>query len=119
MKDGGMGSLKFIGAAGRKFGGRLAEAELQDAGGVALSFNPICSWIAVKNGGPETSKPLAKESEPALQSTRIQDGHPAFSYLWRDEYRQWPRLIERAIDLSADGVISDYPERVPKHRTTW
>jgi glycerophosphoryl diester phosphodiesterase len=27
-----------------------------------------------------------------------------------------PRLIQRAIDLGVDGVISDYPERVPKIR---
>ncbi len=27
-----------------------------------------------------------------------------------------PGLIARAIDLGADGVISDYPERVPKIR---
>lgn len=38
MKDGGMGSLKFVGAAGRKFGEQLAEAEFQDADGVALSI---------------------------------------------------------------------------------
>jgi glycerophosphoryl diester phosphodiesterase len=29
-----------------------------------------------------------------------------------------PRLIQRAIDLGADGVISDYPERVPTIRPT-
>jgi glycerophosphoryl diester phosphodiesterase len=28
-----------------------------------------------------------------------------------------PSLIARAIDLGADGVISDYPERVPKDRS--
>jgi glycerophosphoryl diester phosphodiesterase len=28
-----------------------------------------------------------------------------------------PRLIERAIGLGADGIISDYPERVPKMRS--
>ena len=27
-----------------------------------------------------------------------------------------PRLIDRAIELGADGVISDYPERIPKIR---
>jgi glycerophosphoryl diester phosphodiesterase len=27
-----------------------------------------------------------------------------------------PRLIRRAIDFGADGIISDYPERVPKIR---
>jgi glycerophosphoryl diester phosphodiesterase len=29
-----------------------------------------------------------------------------------------PRLIDRAIDLGVDGIISDYPERVPKIRPT-
>jgi glycerophosphoryl diester phosphodiesterase len=29
-----------------------------------------------------------------------------------------PRLIQRAIELGADGIISDYPELVPTRRTT-
>jgi hypothetical protein len=38
MTDGGMGSLRFTGAAGRKFGQQLAEAELQDVDGVVLNI---------------------------------------------------------------------------------
>ena len=29
-----------------------------------------------------------------------------------------PRLIHSAIELGADGIISDYPERIPKIRPT-
>jgi len=38
MKDGGMGSLKFVGADGRKYGAQVAEAEFQDADGVTLNI---------------------------------------------------------------------------------
>jgi hypothetical protein len=38
MKDGGMGSLKFSGAAGRRFGQQIAQAEFQDVDGVALNI---------------------------------------------------------------------------------
>ena len=38
MKDDGMGSLRFVGSSGRKFGERVAEAEFQDEDGVTLSI---------------------------------------------------------------------------------
>jgi hypothetical protein len=39
MKDGGMGSLKFVGCEGRKFGEQLAEGEFQDTDGVTLNIS--------------------------------------------------------------------------------
>ncbi len=48
MKDGGMGSLKFIGSAERKFGQQLAESEFQDVDGVALSISiNVDQWGAL------------------------------------------------------------------------
>jgi glycerophosphoryl diester phosphodiesterase len=41
--------------------------------------------------------------------------HDAGLEVWLYTVNQ-PRRIARAIDLGADGVISDYPERVPKDR---
>lgn len=38
MNDGRMGSLRFFGPAGRKFGEQVAEAEFQDEDGVVLSI---------------------------------------------------------------------------------
>lgn len=38
MSDGGMGSLRFVGPAERKFGEQLAKAEFQDEDGVTLSI---------------------------------------------------------------------------------
>ncbi|MDH2348702.1 hypothetical protein [Bradyrhizobium sp. SSUT77] len=37
MKDGGMGSLLFVGAADRRFGRCIGEAEFDDADGVLVS----------------------------------------------------------------------------------
>jgi len=37
MSDGGMGSLRFVGAEERKFGSVLASAEFEDADGVSVS----------------------------------------------------------------------------------
>lgn len=37
MNDGGMGSLRFVGEEGRKFGSIAAEANFRDEDGVAVS----------------------------------------------------------------------------------
>lgn len=36
MNDGGMGSLRFVGAAGCRFGGKVAEAEFKDEDGTLV-----------------------------------------------------------------------------------
>jgi len=68
------------------------------------------SGAAFARDAKATMVGLAHESATAEFIAVLHDaGLEVFLYTVNE-----PRLIQRAIHLGADGVISDYPERVPK-----
>jgi glycerophosphoryl diester phosphodiesterase len=71
------------------------------------------SGAAFARDADATAAGLALEFATAEFVATLHDaGLEVFVYTVND-----PRLIQRAIDLGVDGIISDYPERVPTMRT--
>ena len=79
--------------------------------------------MALLEGVPVSGAAFAEEAEAALVGLAIDFATADFVVeLHKAGYEVWvytvndPRLIRRAIELGVEGIISDFPERVPK---TW
>jgi glycerophosphoryl diester phosphodiesterase len=110
-------------AVGRSaFSGRVIYASFLHAEILAIrKLDPLAITMALMECIPLSGAVFARDANATLVGlsfdsatagfiARLHDaGFEVLLYTVND-----PRLIERAIELGADGVISDYPERVPK-----
>jgi glycerophosphoryl diester phosphodiesterase len=86
-------------------------------------IDPSAKTMALMECVPRSGAAFAREANATLVGLAhdsataefIATLHHAGLGVWLYTVNE-PRLIERAIDLGADGVISDYPERVPTIR---
>jgi glycerophosphoryl diester phosphodiesterase len=86
-------------------------------------IDPAAKTLALMEGVPVSGAAFARDANATLVGLAheiataefIATLHDAGIGVWLYTVNE-PRLIQRAIDLGADGVISDYPERVPTIR---
>jgi glycerophosphoryl diester phosphodiesterase len=83
--------------------------------------DPQARTMALLEGVPVSGAAFAEEAEATLVGLAIDFATAGFvSELHEAGFGVWvytvndPRLIRRAIELGVEGIISDFPERVPK-----
>jgi len=87
------------------------------------SIDPLAKTMALIESVPLSGAAVGRDANAAMVGLAYNSAtaefiatlHDAGLEVWLYTVNE-PRLIQRAIDLGADGVISDYPERVPKIR---
>jgi glycerophosphoryl diester phosphodiesterase len=111
-----------VGTSG--FSGRVIYASFLHAEILAIrKLDPLATTMALMECVPLSGAAFARDANATLVGLSLDSATDEFIARLHDASLEVllytvndPRLIERAIDLGADGVISDYPERVPKHR---
>lgn len=86
-------------------------------------IDPLARTMALMERVPVSAAALARDANPTSVGLSVECATPEFIAALQDGGLQVfvytvndPRLIHCAIELGADGVISDYPERIPKFR---
>jgi glycerophosphoryl diester phosphodiesterase len=88
-------------------------------------IDPLARTMALMECVPLSGAAFAREANATLVGLALDFAtaefiatlHDAGLDVWLYTVND-PRQIQRAIDLGADGIISDYPDRVPKIRPT-
>jgi glycerophosphoryl diester phosphodiesterase len=119
----GIGTDLYRAVQASGFSGPVIYASFLHAEIVAIrAIDPLARTLALMDGVP----PLGAAFADGIASMVGMDNdfttaefittlHDAGLEVWLYTVNE-PALIQRAIDLGADGIISDYPERVPKNR---
>jgi glycerophosphoryl diester phosphodiesterase len=86
-------------------------------------IDPLARTMALMECVPVSGAALARDANATLVGLSHDSATPELIAALHDASLEvllytvnGPRLIHRAIELGADGVISDYPERIPKIR---
>ncbi len=106
------------------FSGRVIYASFLHAEILAIrEADPVADTMALMECVPVSGAAFALDAKATLVGLAFEFATPEFIATLHDAGVQVclytvnePWLIRRAIDLGVDGVISDYPERVPKGR---
>ena len=125
-KTPGIGPAIHRAVGASAFSGPVIYASFLHAEILAIrKLDPLATTMALMECVPLSGKAFARDASATLVGLSLDSATAEFIARLHDADLEVllytvndPRLIERAIDLGADGVISDYPERVPKHRTT-
>jgi glycerophosphoryl diester phosphodiesterase len=104
------------------FSGRVIYASFLHAEILAIrKLDPLATTMALMECVPLSGAAFARDADATLAGLSLDSATAEFIARLHDAGLEVllytvndPRLIERAIELGADGVISDYPERVPK-----
>lgn len=85
--------------------------------------DPLARTMVLLEGVPVSGAAFAEEAKVTLVGLAIDFATAGFVAALHDAGLEvWvytvndPRLIERAVELGVEGIISDFPERVPKKR---
>jgi len=125
-KTPGIGPAIHRAVGASAFSGPVIYASFLHAEILAIrKLDPLATTMALMECVPLSGKAFARDASATLVGLSLDSATAEFIARLHDADLEVllytvndPRLIERAIDLGADGVISDYPERVPKYRTT-
>jgi len=107
-----------------RFAGPVAYASFLHAELLAIRrVDPQARTMALLEGVPVSGAAFAEEAGATLVGLAIDFATADFvASLQKAGFQVWvytvndPRLIRRAMDLGVEGIISDFPERVPKIR---
>jgi glycerophosphoryl diester phosphodiesterase len=107
-----------------RFAGSVVYASFLHAEMLAIRrVDPLARTMALLEGVPVSGAAFAEEAKATLVGLAIDFATAEFvAELHEVGQEVWvytvndPRLIERAINLGVEGIISDFPERVPRIR---
>jgi glycerophosphoryl diester phosphodiesterase len=106
------------------FAGRLIYASFLHAEILAIrEIDPLAETMALMECVPVSGAAFARDAKATVVGLGAESATAEFMAALQESGLKVvlytvnePRLIRRAIDLGADGVISDYPDRVPGTR---
>ena len=106
------------------FAGPVIYASFQHADVLEISrIDPLARTKALIEWVPASGTAFAREAQAALVGLSFASTSAGFIAALHQAGLEvllytvnQPKLIHRAIALGADGIISDYPDRVPKTR---
>ena len=124
VKTPGIGQAVHRAVRASAFSGQVIYASFLHAEILEIrKIDPLARTMALMECVPVSGATLARDADATLVGLSLDfataefiaalhdAGLEVFLYTVND-----PRLIQCAIELGADGVISDYPERIPKIR---
>lgn len=123
-KTPGIGADLYNAVQAMAFSGSVIYASFLHAEILAIRrIDPQARTMALMECIPLSGAALAREGNATLVGLAFDAATAEFVTAFHDASLEVllytinePRLIARAIDLGADGIISDYPERVPRLR---
>jgi glycerophosphoryl diester phosphodiesterase len=123
-KTPGIGPDLFHAVQAAAFAGPVIYASFLHAEILAIrNLAPLAETMALIECVPVSGAAFARDVNATLVGVSLDSATPAFIATLHDNgFEVWiytvdePRLIQHALDLGADGIISNYPSRIPK---TW
>jgi glycerophosphoryl diester phosphodiesterase len=124
VKAAGIGADLYGAVRAAEFSGPVIYASFLHAEIAALrGIDPLARTMALVECVPASGAGFARDAKAQMvgldhelaSADSVAMLHEAGLEVWLYTVNE-PEMIRRAIDLGADGVISDYPERVPKMR---